>query len=278
MTQQTPPPYSGIDGLYVQTDKHVDTTLAQYDGKARPGQLVVDTATYNLYVGNASGSLTAVGGGGGGTYGNTQVAAYLPTNTANVGAGNIAATGNIVNGGAQQATASVSSWTGNGTTVAFTYPNVLPLPAFVIGRRVAISGCPDGRVNGVYTIVANGAGPANRVTVTNPVSGVGTVGGTITQYAVGGNITTTETIRGGTLVTNGNATIGGSATVSGTIISGYARTVPTTVAALPAAVAGLTGTRAFVTDATVTTFASIVVGGSSNDVPVYCDGTNWRIG
>ena len=66
--------------------------------------------------------------------------------------------------------------------------------------------------------------------------------------------------------------------MSGTIISGYARTVPTTVAALPAAVAGLTGTRAFVTDATVTTFASIVVGGSSNDVPVYCDGTNWRIG
>lgn len=50
-----------------------------------------------------------------------------------------------------------------------------------------------------------------------------------------------------------------------------------TVATLPAA-AGLSGARAFVTDANATTFASIVAGGGSNRVPVYCDGTNWRIG
>lgn len=51
-----------------------------------------------------------------------------------------------------------------------------------------------------------------------------------------------------------------------------------TVATLPAAAAGYTGFRAFVTDANATTFASIVAGGGSNGVPVYCDGTNWRIG
>lgn len=51
-----------------------------------------------------------------------------------------------------------------------------------------------------------------------------------------------------------------------------------TVAMLPAASAGLTGYRAFVTDANATTFASIVAGGGSNGVPVYCDGANWRIG
>lgn len=51
---------------------------------------------------------------------------------------------------------------------------------------------------------------------------------------------------------------------------------PVTVAALPAA--GLAGRRAFVTNANATTFASIVVGGGSNGVPVYDDGTNWRIG
>lgn len=50
-----------------------------------------------------------------------------------------------------------------------------------------------------------------------------------------------------------------------------------TVASLPAA-AGLTGFRAFVTDANATTFASVVAGGGANGVPVYCDGTNWRIG
>jgi hypothetical protein len=41
---------------------------------------------------------------------------------------------------------------------------------------------------------------------------------------------------------------------------------------------GLTGVRAVVTDATATTFASIVAGGGANVVPVYDDGTNWRIG
>jgi hypothetical protein len=49
-----------------------------------------------------------------------------------------------------------------------------------------------------------------------------------------------------------------------------------TVAALPAA--GTAGRRAFVSDATVTTFASVAAGGGSNEVPVYDDGTHWRIG
>jgi hypothetical protein len=50
----------------------------------------------------------------------------------------------------------------------------------------------------------------------------------------------------------------------------------TTVAGL--GTAGTAGRRSIVTDATVTTFASVVVGGGANKVPVYDDGTNWRIG
>ena len=49
-----------------------------------------------------------------------------------------------------------------------------------------------------------------------------------------------------------------------------------TVATLPAA--GNIGVRDFVTDANATTFASIVAGGGTNKVPVYDDGSNWRIG
>lgn len=62
-------------------------------------------------------------------------------------------------------------------------------------------------------------------------------------------------------------------------INAFTRIGPpaTTVAGLPAA-AGLAGYKGFVTDANATTFASIVAGGGSNGVPVYCDGTNWRIG
>ena len=55
-------------------------------------------------------------------------------------------------------------------------------------------------------------------------------------------------------------------------------TSATVVANLPSASATPVGTRSFVTDATATTFASVVAGSGANKVPVYCDGTNWRIG
>lgn len=48
-----------------------------------------------------------------------------------------------------------------------------------------------------------------------------------------------------------------------------------TVATLPPATAG---DRSFVTDASATAFASVVAGGGSNRVPVYFDGSDWRIG
>lgn len=61
--------------------------------------------------------------------------------------------------------------------------------------------------------------------------------------------------------------------------SGVQEQKTTTVAALPAA--GTAGRRAFVTDANATMTAgigAIVAGGGANKVPVYDDGTNWRIG
>lgn len=51
-----------------------------------------------------------------------------------------------------------------------------------------------------------------------------------------------------------------------------------TVSGLPSANDAGQGARRTVTDATVTTFASVVAGGGSNIVPVYSDGTDWRIG
>jgi len=38
------------------------------------------------------------------------------------------------------------------------------------------------------------------------------------------------------------------------------------------------GARGYVTDANATTFRSVVAGGGSNRVPVFYDGTDWRIG
>jgi hypothetical protein len=51
-----------------------------------------------------------------------------------------------------------------------------------------------------------------------------------------------------------------------------------TVAALPSAATAGVGARAFVSDATLAVFAATVAGGGANKVPVYSDGTNWKIG
>lgn len=60
--------------------------------------------------------------------------------------------------------------------------------------------------------------------------------------------------------------------------SSYVKVSPVTVANLPSASTAGAGARAFVTDASATTFAATVSGGGSNNVPVYSDGTNWKIG
>ena len=57
---------------------------------------------------------------------------------------------------------------------------------------------------------------------------------------------------------------------------------PSTVASLPAAAAGLKGYRSYVTDSNAVSFTAgigaVVAAGGSTIVPVFCDGTNWRIG
>lgn len=60
--------------------------------------------------------------------------------------------------------------------------------------------------------------------------------------------------------------------------TGYIKTISTTVGALTAAATIGAGGRAFVTDANTTTFNAVVGGGGANSVPVFSDGTNWRVG
>ena len=56
---------------------------------------------------------------------------------------------------------------------------------------------------------------------------------------------------------------------------------PTTVALLPTASASIAGMRMAVNNSNAALTAGIgavVAAGGSNIVPVFCDGTNWRIG
>ena len=51
-----------------------------------------------------------------------------------------------------------------------------------------------------------------------------------------------------------------------------------TVATLPSAATSGKGSRSFVTDALAPTFGATVVTGGAVAVPVYSDGTNWKVG
>jgi hypothetical protein len=75
----------------------------------------------------------------------------------------------------------------------------------------------------------------------------------------------------------------GNFTVSGTSQLGIARFNTYTVSTLPSASSIGPGARLFVTDANITTSSvgtaiSAVSGGFANTLPVYSDGTTWRIG
>lgn len=59
-------------------------------------------------------------------------------------------------------------------------------------------------------------------------------------------------------------------------MSGTTTTGVSTVSGLPTTV--VQGARRMVTDATATTFHSVVAGGGANIVPVFFDGTDWRVG
>lgn len=70
-------------------------------------------------------------------------------------------------------------------------------------------------------------------------------------------------------------------TATSIVLSSYSKVTTVTVANLPAAVVAGAGARAAVSDAnaTLTTgIGAVVAGGGANIVPVFCDGTNWRIG
>ena len=59
-----PPPYSDITGISRAVMKdNAQVTLANYNGNARPGELVVDQTTDQVYIGNSSGALTQIAAG-----------------------------------------------------------------------------------------------------------------------------------------------------------------------------------------------------------------------
>lgn len=98
-----------------------------------------------------------------------------------------------------------------------------------------------------------------------------TVAGT---SALDGAVTAGSTIAATGAISSSAAVSAGTSVTAATYVASGA----TVVGSLPSAATAGAGARYFVTDATATTFASTVAGGSSHKVPVVSDGTNWIIG
>ena len=60
--------------------------------------------------------------------------------------------------------------------------------------------------------------------------------------------------------------------------SSYIASGAVTVANLPSAAEAGAGARAFVTDSNTVTYNATVAGGGANRIPVFSDGTGWRVG
>ena len=59
-----PPPYDDITGISRAVMKvNAQVTIENYNGNARPGDLVVDQITDQVFIGNSSGALTQIAAG-----------------------------------------------------------------------------------------------------------------------------------------------------------------------------------------------------------------------
>lgn len=62
------------------------------------------------------------------------------------------------------------------------------------------------------------------------------------------------------------------------VASSYIKVGGVAFANLPSASTAGAGARAFITDGNSATFNAVVAGGGANLVPVFSDGTDWRVG
>ena len=94
-----------------------------------------------------------------------------------------------------------------------------------------------------------------------------------------GNIVTCNSVNTSTItVSTINVSIITANVIYANVYASFLATSNSSYANLPNANTVGAGSRAFVYDATTTTFATAVIGGGANRVPVYSNGRNWLIG
>ena len=244
------------------------TTLAVND--------LSDGRTRSSSVGVGSGALAAeTGSGGENTAFGTSALANLTTNSSNVAIGNLA-----LSLGNPNATTAVGAKAGEAGGVSRGSFFGFEAGADATGSDNTAIGYLSLRAVSGNTGARNtvlGAQSARTLTSGNNNVLLGADAGFVSADPK--NLTT-----GSNNILIGYQAMASSATVSNEITIGNSShnvvrfPGTTVVGSLPSASTVGAGARSFVTDATATTFASIVAGGGANGVPVYSDGTNWRIG
>lgn len=164
-------------------------------------------------------------------------------------------------------------WYGTGVGFSSTGFHVSP-SAFTFGRST-FSAIESGTLStnlsaDPFTITygAPDAGPTAAKIVGHNVAILAGAGSSGASGAANGGTVSIDGGRGYGTGTDGDIIVGAT--------RGVLRLPPKTVATLPPATTA--GRRCFVSDATATTFYSVVSGGGSNFVPVFSDGTDWRVG
>ena len=94
-----PPPYSDITGISRTVMKdNAQETITDYNGNARPGELVVNLLNNDVYIGNVDGNLALISTGGGGAhadpYGPVGAIQYNAGGNLFGGTSNVAISGN----------------------------------------------------------------------------------------------------------------------------------------------------------------------------------------
>jgi hypothetical protein len=259
------------------------------------GRLGIGTSspTAQLTVANdASISGLTIGKGGGSVATNTVLGNSALSNSSNTGDKNTALGNNALN-------ANTTGYLQTAIGYAALYVNTTGNQNIAVGAQSLFANT-NGLNNvsvGVYSLLSNTTGGSNTAIGTQALNGNTTASNnTAVGYQAGYNNTTgaNNTFIGytaGTAVTTGSnlIVIGYTATASSITatneitIGNSSVTVTrlggtTVVASLPSAATVGAGARSFVTNSLSPTFGTTVVGGGTVSVPVYSDGTNWKVG
>ena len=245
----------------------------------------IDGAAANVLYGNGAFAAAPAGG----SYGDSNVVTLLNA----FGSNTITTTGVIAGVGSGLSGLAGANVTGEvtfaATANAVAGANVSgTVPLATTSGTVSTAAQPNITSTGTLTsLTVNGAlGVTGSGVITGDGGGISNIAGA----NLTGTITATTAVLAQEVSQSAQPNIGSVGTLSTLLVSGNItgqsyisattaiQTTPVVVASLPAAGTAGAGARAFVSDANDTAFNAVVAGAGANNLPVFSDGTDWRIG